>query len=295
MKTAVLDIGGTSIKSGIYEDNKLTDVKNTPTQAFKGGQFVVDNAINILKQYSGFDRIGISTAGQVDFENGSIKYANSNIPYYTGMKVRDIIEKEFGVYTVVENDVNAAAIGEANFGAGREFKDFLCLTYGTGIGGAIVINNEIYRGAFGSAGEFGAIVIHPEDRDCRLDMYSGCYEKYASTTALVKKVSEIDSSIRNGKNIFDRIDEDKIRNAVDEWILEIVNGLTSLIHIFNPECIVLGGGIMSQKYILDKVNVLIYNCIMKSYHKVVLKQAELGNSAGMLGAAYLALDCRADK
>lgn len=288
MNIAVLDIGGTSIKSGIYRNGILEEKKETPTQAKLGGAHVMEKAIEILHTYSGFERIGISTAGQVDSSKGIIRYANSNIPGYTGTDVRGIIEKEFGVPVAVENDVNAAALGEACFGAGRDFDDFLCLTYGTGVGGAIVINKKIYTGACFSAGEFGAILIHPEDRNPEEDMFSGCYERYASTTALVKKVQNIFPELDNGRAIFARINEPEIQKLVDEWVDEIICGLTSLIHIFNPSCIVLGGGVMKQEYILDKLEKRLYNNIMSSFRNVRVKTASLGNDAGMLGAVRIA-------
>ncbi|MBM7686274.1 MAG: sugar kinase [Defluviitaleaceae bacterium] len=287
MKIVVLDIGGTSIKSGIFHNGFLTELKETDTNASKGGEFVMYSAKEIIRSYGEFDGIGISTAGQVDFEKGMIRYANKNIPGYTGMKIRDILESEFHVPVVVENDVNAAAIGEAYCGAGKGYQDFLCLTYGTGVGGAIVINNEIYRGSTFSAGEMGAMIIHPEDRNAAEDMYSGCYEKYASTTALVRKVMGVDSSLCNGRKIFAALDRKEVREAVDEWIKEIAFGLVSLIHIMNPSCVILGGGVMEQEYILEKVKENVMDNIMESYRHVVIHKTTLGNKAGMYGAAAL--------
>lgn len=288
MNIAVLDIGGTSIKSGIYRDGILQDKKETPTQANLGGAHVMERAIEILKTYDNFERIGISTAGQVDSSKGIIRYANSNIPGYTGTDIRAIISQTFGVPVAVENDVNAAALGEAFYGAGKDFDNFLCLTYGTGVGGAIVIDKKIYTGDCFSAGEFGAILVHPEDRRPEEDMFSGCYERYASTTALVKKVSHVFPELDNGRAIFARISEPEIQKLVDEWVDEIVYGLTSLIHIFNPSCVVLGGGVMKQEYILDKLEEKLYNNIMSSFRNVYIKPASLGNDAGMLGAVRIA-------
>ena len=91
-------------------------------------------------------------------KEGYIRYANENIPGYTGMRIRDILEEEFHVPVAVENDVNAAAIGEGRFGAGKDMEDFLCITYGTGVGGAVVIGKEIYRGDSFSAGEFLSLI-----------------------------------------------------------------------------------------------------------------------------------------
>lgn len=290
MRIAVLDIGGTTIKAGIVENEILSDRKEYETNAKKGGAHVMATAISILKEYLPFDCIGISTAGQVDSQKGMIKYANSNIPEYTGMKIREKLEKEFAVSVAVENDVNAAAIGEAYFGAGIGYKDFLCLTYGTGVGGAIVMGGEVYRGTTFSAGEMGALVVHPEERNVKQDMFSGCYEKYASTTALVKKISAIDKSLTDGKKIFENLHRSEVKKAVDDWIMEIVCGLTSLIHVFNPSCVILGGGVMKQEYILKTVKELLYQNIMESFNEVVILTAQLENQAGLYGAAKSAME-----
>ena len=142
MRIAVVDVGGTSIKSGMWEDGTIKDVRETDTNAKLGGVHVMQTVIGILKGYEDFQAVGISTAGQVDTEKGMILYANENIPGYTGTKIRENIESVFHVPAAVRNDVNSAAAGEAFCGAGREQKDFLCLTYGTGVGGAIVIDGE---------------------------------------------------------------------------------------------------------------------------------------------------------
>ena len=290
MITMTLDIGGTAIKSGIFEDGALYEVKETPTEAKKGGDHVVNRAIDIISDYHrcyDFEQIGISTAGQVNPVKGSIIYANSNIPGYTGTMLKAIMEKTFGRKTFIENDVNAAAIGEAAFGSGRGQDNFVCLTYGTGVGGAIFANGRIYSGSSYSAGEFGAIVTHPKDRNPGEDMFSGCYERYASVTALVKKAMDMDSSLSNGRLIFERIKEPVVRQIVDDWIMEIVYGLTSIIHILNPSCIILGGGIMEQSFMLTHVQEKLKENIMPSFRHVEVKKAELGNHAGMLGAAIL--------
>lgn len=290
MAIMVLDIGGTAIKSALYNDGILTDIKETPTEASQGGAHVVKRAIEIIKEYQcshSFSRIGISTAGQVDPSRGMIIYANENIPGYMGMKIMDIMEQEFRVPVSVENDVNAAAIGEAAFGAGKQYKDFVCLTYGTGVGGAIFADGELYTGSSYSAGEFGAIVTHPEDRVLGKDMFTGCYEKYASVTALVNNALRLDASLNNGRKIFERLDEPKVRALVDHWILEIIYGLTTVIHMLNPECVILGGGVMEQPYVLERLREQLYQHIMSSYRHVVIEKAALGNCAGMLGAAVL--------
>lgn len=285
MRIAVIDIGGTCIKSGMWEDDEIKEIQETNTNAGYGGAHVMQTVLEILKGYQKFQAVGISTAGQVDMEQGMILYANDNIPGYTGTKIKEIVENEFHVPTAVLNDVNSAAIGEAFYGVGRSQKDFLCLTYGTGVGGAIILNGEIYTGSGYSAGEFGGIVIHPEDRNIQEDMFSGCYERYASTTALVKRVASYFPDLKNGREIFAKKDVPEVGELIDQWIMEIVYGLVTLTHIFNPPMIVLGGGIMEQEYVVRHVREKLEEQLIPSFKNVKIASAQLGNTAGLLGAA----------
>lgn len=292
MRIMVLDIGGTAIKSAICEDGVLTMQKETPTEAALGGVHVMNKVKEIISSYlpvSSFERIGISAAGQVDPVTGSIIYANKNIPGYTGTRIKDIMEEAFHLPTCVENDVNSAAIGESIYGAGRGETEFACLTYGTGVGGALFVNGHLYHGSSCSAGEFGALVTHPEERDPEVDFYSGCYEKYASTTGLVSRAMAYDPSLTNGRIIFERMEEPAIRQIIDDWITEIVYGLITITHMLNPGCIILGGGVLEQPYVLENVREKLMKHIMPSYRHVKIRKAELGNQAGMLGASVLHL------
>ncbi len=290
MKTMTLDIGGTAIKSAIYENGHLHCIQEHPTEASHGGQHVVHNVLQIISTYQkkySFEKIGISTTGQVNSAKGYIIYANNNIPGYTGTPVKSIIETMFHVPTFVENDVNSAAIGEAFFGAGKDETDFVCLTYGTGIGGAMFLNNTLYSGSTYSAGEFGAIITHPEHRHPETDFFSGCYEKYASTTALIDTAQHLDPTLTTGRLLFEQLHKPAVCRIIDHWILEIIYGLTTIIHMLNPSSIILGGGIMEQPYILSKIQDLLYKHLMPSYRHVKIKRAALGNQAGLLGAAIL--------
>ena len=290
MTTIVIDIGGTAIKSGLYTDGELSEMREIPTEAKQGGEHVMNRVKELIADYKKictFQRIGISTAGQVNPLRGDIIYANENIPGYTGTPVKDIMEQEFQVPTAVENDVNAAAIGEAVFGAGKGISDFVCLTYGTGVGGSVFINGKLYSGSSFSAGVFGAIVTHPEDRHIGQSMFSGCYEKYASTTALVRNASALDPSLTNGRTIFDQLGNPLVKQIVDQWIMEIVYGLTTIIHMLNPACVILGGGVMEQTYVLEQIRERLYENLIPSFRHVKIEKAALGNRAGMLGAAVL--------
>ena len=187
----------------------------------------------------------------------------------------------------VENDVNSAALGEAHFGAAKGESNFICLTYGTGIGGAIFIDGKLFKGCGYSAGEFGHFITHANGKSCTCGG-NGCYEAYASSGALVRAVAEKTGRQLNGREIFAEFDNPTIRDIIDGWIDEIVVGLKSLVYIFNPSLIVAGGGIMNEEYITDEINKRLQTQLMQSFRCVEIKKARMGNDANLLGAAYIA-------
>ena len=291
MRVLAFDIGGTAIKIGVInEKGQILESCETPTSAERGGEALINNILEIIGRYKNIDKIGISTAGQVDHINGKIIFASENIPGWTGMEIKKRIEETYNLPAAVENDVNAAALGEAYYGAGINNKTFLCLAYGTGVGGAIVENGEIYRGAFGSAGEFGHTITHAGGRDCTCGG-KGCYEAYASTSALVRIVKqELGMEEVNGRIIFKLLEEENedIKRILHDWMQEIITGLINFIHIFNPSLIVLGGGIMSQPYIIKYIKENLPKQVMPNYNRVKIIEAKLGNNAGIIGAAVMA-------
>lgn len=288
MRILAFDIGGTEIKYALCDESfNLTEKNSIPTNAHEGGKRIIERVIEIIKSFNNIDRVGISTAGQVNSVKGEIVFATETIPGYTGVKVKELVEKETGIPTAVENDVNSAALGEAVFGAGKGESSFICLTYGTGIGGAIYLDGKLFTGNSFSAGEFGHIVTHQSGRKCTCGG-EGCYETYASTTALVNDVKEKLGLDLNGREIFERFDEPGIKAVIDLWIDEIVTGLKSLVYIFNPALIVAGGGIMNEEYITQEINARLASQLMNSFRKVKVVKAQMGNDANKLGAAYLA-------
>lgn len=290
MKIITFDIGGTFIKYALCDSEfKLSESTKIPTEAAMGGRRLIEKIIQIIKSHKGIDRVGISTAGQVDSETGTVVYATDTIPGYTGTKIKEMIEKETGIPTFVENDVNSAALGEAFFGKGKGKSDFICLTYGTGIGGAIWLNDNLYKGSFCSAGELGHIITHADGISCTCGG-KGCYECYASASALVRRVNQIADAELDGVKIFEKENfaNPEIKAAVDAWIDEIVTGLISIVYTFNPSLIVLGGGIMNEDYIVDSINLKIQGRLMQSFRNVKIVNTDLGNTAGMLGVAYKA-------
>lgn len=282
MKILTLDIGGTTIKSGVFFENKIEQFKENPTFAHKGGAFVLENVKKIISKYSDYDAIGISSAGQININSGEVIYANDNIPGYSGIKLKESIQEAFQRPVSVDNDVNSAAIGEINFSGRKELltSTVIFLTYGTGVGGSVAVNGEILRGAGFSAGEFGMMCFR---REKGLAEY---YENFASTTALVIRVSEIDPTVDSGIRIFNQLDRKEIAEILDIWIDDVVLGLVSLTHIFNPGYIIVGGGIMTQKYISEEICKRLKRIVMPSFSGVEVKNAKLGNLAGLYGAAY---------
>lgn len=292
MKIVTLDIGGTAMKYAYFDGDTLVFDDVRPSEANLGGPKVLENILSIIRTIQNehaIDAIGISTAGQVDAKTGIILYANENIPNYTGTNLKEILESEFLVPVYVENDVNAAAIGEAIYGAGKGEKDFLCLTYGTGIGGAIFLNHQLFKGKQGVAAEMGHMVTHPGGLPCGCGFY-GCYEQYASTTALVRSAKAQNPELHNGKVIFSALEQNnqEAKRLVDHWIKEISYGLINLIYIFNPGLIVLGGGIMTQPYILTRLEELIKQSTVPSFHGFQIALASLGNLAGVYGMKAIA-------
>lgn len=288
MRILCFDIGGTFIKYGLCDENfNLLEKDKIPTLAENGGQSIIERVIEIVEQYDSIDRVAVSTAGQVDSENGIVVYSTDNIPYYTGMRVKSLIENKTGIPTFVENDVNSAALGEAHFGAAKGVSDFICLTLGTGIGGAIFLNNKLYKGSASSAGELGHMIIHSGGKQCTCGG-EGCYECYASASALIKAVNKVSPVELNAFQIFEKenIEKPEIRSEIDKWIDEIIVGLVNIIYIFNPSMIVLGGGIMNEDYIIELIDRKIYTRLMDNFKNVKIVRPKLGNDAGMIGAAY---------
>lgn len=281
-----IDIGGTSIKYGVINEELDFLVTNEmDTEAKKGGQNILNKIIQIVSIYKDdykIEGICISTAGMVDCEKGEIIYASSLIPNYTGTKIKSVIEEKFNIQCEVENDVNCAALAEHFAGGAKGSNISLCLTIGTGIGGAIIINNEVYHGAFGSGGEVGY-----------MNMMGSTFQELGASSVLVKKVAkmkEISEKDINGKYIFDKAKEGDIDciKAIDELIEVLGQGIANICYIINPEVVVLGGGIMAQKeYLYDKIrSSMDKNLISFIGNKTRLEFAVNENKAGMLGSYF---------
>ena len=287
-KFICIDIGGTSIKYGILRETGIIIEKgNMDTNALKeGGQGIFEKIKYIISKYLKnyeVEGICISTAGMVDPKDGKILFALEHlIPGYTGMEIKKEVEKEFNIRCEVENDVNCAGLGEMWLGAGKGSSSSVCLTIGTGIGGCIIINNELIHGFSNSAGEIGYMKINGED-----------FQNVASTTSLVKRVARLKNIAEeniNGKMIFDMAknkDQDCLKE-IDYMIKSLAIGIANLSYIINPEVIILGGGIMAQEQFLKpKVKEALRKELIKTiYENTRIEFAKRQNDAGMIGALY---------
>lgn len=307
-----LDIGGTKTKYALLgEKGEILSTYEKDTEAQRGGSFILENVKGeirrVLAELKGNPPVGaqadtkvdakaertteaktepllsgicISTAGMVDEIKGEIIHAGPQIPEYKGCKWKEEIERRFSIPCEVENDVKCAGLGEYSFGSGKGTSSMLCLTIGTGIGGSFILNGEVYHGTSHSAMEIGYMQIP-----------GGMFQRMASTSALVKRVASRKGEpeeLWNGKRIFEEVaKEDKIcLEELDRLCDALSIGLSNLCYAFNPECIVLGGGIMEQKDILLPK---IWGHLQEHLVPIVaentrLLAASLGNRAGLLGA-----------
>ena len=285
-----IDIGGTALKSALFDGERLVEKRELASDGSRGTGLLMENLSRVIEEYGKVQAIGVDTAGLVDQSQGVIRQA-ANLAIDEPFPLADKIREKYRVPVVVANDVNAAALGEAFYGAARDDRDFICLTYGTGIGGAAVIDKKIYCGHNGMAGEMGHIITHPGGRSCPCGI-SGFYEQYASTTALVREAKKADPDAVDGRAVFDifRRGSGEMKKVIDLWIDEVILGLVSLVHVFDPSSVVLGGGIMNEDYIIRRIAESLPGRVIKNYRGVQVKHASLGNSAGVYGMLALLLD-----
>lgn len=283
---AVIDIGGTSIKYGVItKEGTLIESNDRDTEAYKGGLSIIDKVKEIIKEIridNDISGICISTAGMVCPKEGKIVYAGPTIPNYTGVEVKSILEKEFKLPCSVENDVNCAALGEFFDGAGMGTNSMVCLTIGTGIGGAIIIDGKILHGFSNSAGEIGYMMVNGEH-----------IQNIASTTSLVNNVAlrkGIDYKSIDGRYVLDNYENGDLicREEVEKLVDNLALGISNIVYSVNPEVVVLGGGIMAREEIFRPLieKSLKKYLIESVYINTRIEFAKLKNTAGMKGAFY---------
>jgi glucokinase len=286
-----IDLGGTKIAGVLATPSGkvLMDVQ-IPTEARKGKKRVIENikkAVHTLKESHKvkIKAIGIGAPGPILYEKGIVIEA-PNLPGWKRVTLKKTLEKEFRVPVFVDNDANCAALAEAWFGAGKFVRHFVYMTISTGIGGGIIINKRLYRGAIGSAGEFGHMTIDVNGPKCGCGNH-GCLESLASGSALRKKTGmdaiSLELAARQGNK--------KANKAIAEIAHYLAIGIANLVNIFNPEMVVIGGGLSNMRELLiDPIRKEYKNYALTLPAKSVrIVRAKLGTKAGVLGAAALCL------
>lgn len=278
------DIGGTQIKYGIVSEiGRVLKHKTIPTEIHLGGEQIVQKLIFLSKKLMNehmISGIGISTAGIVDINKGIVTGGVDHIPDYTTIPIVNRLQAVLKVPVSIDNDVNCAAFGEKWNGSGKGKGNFIMLTLGTGIGGAIVIDGELYRGHSFSAGEWGNMLIEGKT-----------FEEIASISGLIRLVRKYKGKGEwNGKTIFELYDKGdrEVAQVVGIFFKHLAIGISNLAYILNPEMIIIGGGITDRgNEFLKEVKEEISNYLNQEIHSnCEIELAQNGNCAGMIGSIY---------
>lgn len=304
-----IDVGGTTIKGAIIDkDGKIFGEDSVVTGKGKEiadgievlcNRLIVNSGIAI-EQVKG---IGIGCAGVIDAEHGVVVLANNLM--LKEFPLAKLVEEKMHLPVKMTNDANAAALGEAKFGAGKNYKDSVLVTLGTGVGGGIVIDGKLFEGYKSAGAELGHMVIEHGGNKCTCGR-RGCFEAYSSATALIKRtrwaMEEDTSSVMwqhttldtvSGKTAFDHEKNDIAAHEVVDWYIKyLACGLVNIANIFRPQIIMLGGGVSKQgKNLTEPLQSIMDRELFAShYAPVKVACATLGSSAGALGAAALIMD-----
>ena len=308
-----IDVGGTNVKIALVDgEGKIIYSNSVPTYAQMGYEYTVNNikqAIRDLMKETNTDAkeiegIGFDFPGQVDYKTGVVKLA-PNIPGWINVPIAQMIEEEFNIPTRIDNDVRCAALGELKFGAGKGCENFVCITVGTGIGSGLVINGQLVRGAANAAGEIGHIKLQMNGGPICGCGDTGCLEAFASGPSIVAMAQEY---LKGGKSTKFRemagadgeitpyivAKAAEAGDPVAKRIFELVGtyigmGLVSVINLLNPEKVIIGGGVAAAgDLLLDPIRKTIKErAMVVAGNSVEIVPAELGNSAGVIGASML--------
>ena len=275
-----IDIGGTAVKLAFMdEDGNLSDRCETSVSFDNYETPVLATVLHAAEEMlsaKAVDGIGISTAGLIDTNTGTVLQAN--IPGFTGTELKREFEEAFNVPVWVLNDANAATLGESFTGRAKGLQHVIMLTLGTGVGGGLVLNGHAYQGAQGIAAELGHFTLYNDGVMCPCGK-RGCFEAYASTGALVRRVKAVTG-------------EDDINGELSKWIDDIAAGIVGLVHIFNPEMVLIGGGVsVQEKLLMVPLRKRVLEQVMPSFaYGLRVERATLGNDAGLIGAGRYWLD-----
>lgn len=303
-----IDLGGTFIKGGILDaEGKILLDTSIQTEADKGGEKIIENIIRLARKLiedSKLEKtrirgIGIGIPGMIDSKAGIVMYSNNlnwkNVPMI------ERVQQATGIPTKITNDANAAALGEARFGAAKDMVHSVFITLGTGVGGGIIIDRKIYEGNKSLGAELGHMVIQEGGKQCTCGR-KGCWEAYASASALVErtkvaikanpasKMNEVPTEMISGKTPFDYYEKDETaKKVIDEYLYDLATGLVNIACIFRPEAIIIGGGVSAQgeRLIRPLQKILNDELFESEVGAVKILTAKLGNKAGFMGSAAL--------
>lgn len=308
-----IDLGGTNIVAGIVDENyKIIATAKRKTNCPRPAEEIADDMAAValeaienagLKKED-IESAGVGSPGAIDPVNGVVTYAN-NLSFF-GVKLAEMLKSRTGIDFYLENDANAAAYGEFIAGAGKGTKDFVMITLGTGVGGGVIIDGKIYAGSNYAGTELGHVVVTMDGEMCSCGR-QGCWEAYASATALIRQTKQAmikypdtimwdmvkgDINAVNGLTAFDamRKGDEAGKQVVDKYIYYISVGVANNINIFQPEVFCIGGGISKEGdnlIVPVKKYVEGDNYARNLKKKAIIKTAELGNDAGIIGAAFL--------
>ena len=308
-----IDLGGTNIVAGVVDDNyNIVATGKVKTSLPRPAEEIVDDmvkAANIAIENAGLkiediESMGVGSPGAIDPVHGVVCYAN-NLAFYD-VPMAQMLKERMGVDFYIENDANAAAYGEYIAGAGRGTNNFIAITLGTGVGGGVIIGGKLYSGSNYAGAELGHTVIEMSGEMCSCGR-QGCWEAYASATALIRQTKqamikypntvmwelcENDINKVNGKTSFDamRKGDSAGTMVVNKYIEYVAVGVANNINIFQPEVLCIGGGISKEgENIVGPVRELLKgdNYARNLNKNAEIKTAQLGNDAGIIGAAYL--------
>lgn len=311
-----IDLGGTQIKFGIIDTNgKVQSKWNLPTNISDNGQHILPDIIesinsNIKKRSlsaNDFIAIGMGSPGTVNRKEGTVVGAY-NLNWMTQQDLKNPIEEATEISFYIDNDANLAALGEQWKGAGNKEENVLFVTLGTGVGAGLISEGHLLHGATDAAGEIGHLTVEPNGYMCTCGK-KGCLEQYASATGIVRLANDLadkytgSSSLKseieeghkpNAKQIFDLAKENDpfALTVVDRFSYYLALGLSNAANLLNPSTIVLGGGLsQAGDFLVNKVSKKMDEFLFKTIREVTkLTTAELGNDAGIIGAASLVLN-----
>jgi len=307
-----VDLGGTNIAVGLVDkDGKIIKKKSVKTGADRPFEEIMkdmaDCVLDLLKECNisvdEIESIGIGSPGALNTKDGILVYAN-NFKYGNEVPMRKLMQKYINKPVYLGNDANVAALGEVMGGAARGVESAVMITLGTGVGGGIVIDGKIYEGMYSAGAEIGHLIMIHEGEQCSCGR-KGCWEAYASATALIRQtkaamIANKDSLMNqmtdidnvSGRTAFEAAKKgDKAGQAVvDKYIQYIGEGLIDIVNVFRPEVLIIGGGVCNEgDFLLNPLKEFIYKNVYGGGRtpSQIIKIAELGNDAGIVGAAFV--------